>query len=292
MKWTVNEVDAELERLKVPSIVSLGGLARATGIDARTLANKCRNGELGETVKGPRKGLYVLRRRAAEYFAGTGERIWTAAFSRRLPETEITNRVAQPEEEEKWRQPHARNFPRDQRSQVRLLEASNWGNVRTVVDRRASPAGSVLKPRTGAGGYEYVYVTLPPTVQERRRARREGRKPDYRGKNLAVHRLVASAWCDRKRRATEVHHLDGKRANNTVRSLCWVTRKENAQHARLNGGVGRSWGRPGALDPEDVADILTKQLSAKKYSEKYDVGERQIYRIWSGKQWKRMQPKK
>lgn len=291
MKLTAEQVDAELLRLGVGETTTSTGLTRATGIDARTLKNKADAGVMGQKLKGPRKGSYFKREDIAAYFAGPGKAIWEAASSRRVPTVPALPGVGATSPEEEWRRPNPRHFAPDQRPLVALLVVSNLGCVRTAIPRRGSPAGRVLNPPCASGGYRDVYLTLPPSAAEKRRARLEGRSPDRGAKNLAIHRLVASAWCHRKRGATEVHHLDGDRANNAANNLAWVTRKENAEIARQQGGVGRSWGRPSAkLWPEDIADILTRRQTAQQYAEKHGVGVRQIFRIWSGDQWKRMRP--
>jgi hypothetical protein len=289
MSLTIQEVAAELVRLKVPKSVALGRLARLTGIDIRTLRGKLESGLLGEAKKGPRDGTFLRRENAAAYFAGVGKDLWMAAFERRVPMIS-RDKPVEPLGEEQWRRPNPNDFLPEHRTQVGLLAVSSHGRFRTVVDRRGSPAGSYLKPRIGHGGYYSIALSLPPTDEERRIAKAAGVRPDYNQKNLSAHRLVASAFCDHVEGATEVNHKDGDRSNNRADNLEWVTRQENAELARAKGGVGRSWGRPASkLSPEAIADILTRQLSAKAYASKYDVTVRHIYKIWAGDQWKRMQ---
>ena len=51
------------------------------------------------------------------------------------------------------------------------------------------------------------------------------------GTSYYVHRLVAQSHSPNPGMLPEVNHKDGRRANNIVTNLEWVTRQENAQHA-------------------------------------------------------------
>lgn len=48
-----------------------------------------------------------------------------------------------------------------------------------------------------------------------------------KGKNHSIHRLVASAFCQRKENCNIVDHIDGNRTNNHSSNLRWVTCEEN-----------------------------------------------------------------
>lgn len=48
---------------------------------------------------------------------------------------------------------------------------------------------------------------------------------------VAVHRIVAKAFIPNKYDKIEVNHIDGKKENNEVSNLEWVSRKENINHS-------------------------------------------------------------
>lgn len=57
-------------------------------------------------------------------------------------------------------------------------------------------------------------------------------KDKRRGVSIAVHRLVATAFCPKERECQSVvNHKDGIKTNNTASNLEWATQKENMQHA-------------------------------------------------------------
>lgn len=60
---------------------------------------------------------------------------------------------------------------------------------------------------------------------------------DGRRKKEYVHRLVALTFLPNEGRLPEVNHIDGKRDNNTVCNLEWVTRRENIEKSNVFKGV-------------------------------------------------------
>lgn len=88
-------------------------------------------------------------------------------------------------------------------------EVSNTGKVRSVYRYKKE-----LKPMIGREN-RYLYVDLF--------------KPDQR-KRMAVHRIVASAFCENPDNKPFVNHKDEVKSNNNAENLEWVTHKENCNY--------------------------------------------------------------
>ena len=56
-----------------------------------------------------------------------------------------------------------------------------------------------------------------------------------KGKHKRVHRLVASAFCEKRDGCDEVNHKDGNKLNNHADNLEWCTKSENMIHAYRTG---------------------------------------------------------
>jgi hypothetical protein len=82
-------------------------------------------------------------------------------------------------------------------------EASTDGRVRNV-------NGKILTPLKAGTGYQKVIL---------------------RGKQLYIHRLVASAWIGSIPDRWEVNHLNSNRTDNRAANLEICTRSDNMQHA-------------------------------------------------------------
>lgn len=63
---------------------------------------------------------------------------------------------------------------------------------------------------------------------------RVGLNKEGKRKYISVHRLVAMSFLNKDETRNEVNHIDGKKSNNTLGNLEWVTRSENMKHAVEN----------------------------------------------------------
>ena len=54
-------------------------------------------------------------------------------------------------------------------------------------------------------------------------------------KHYYVHRLVADTFYDGDHDNMDVNHIDGNKLNNELPNLEWLSRKENVEHAFING---------------------------------------------------------
>ena len=50
-------------------------------------------------------------------------------------------------------------------------------------------------------------------------------------RQILVHRIIASLFCDKPKDCNQVNHIDGDKTNNHSFNLEWVTAKQNNTHA-------------------------------------------------------------
>jgi len=83
-------------------------------------------------------------------------------------------------------------------------------------------------------------------------------------KTVAAHRLVAKAFIANPDNKPCVNHIDHNRLNNCVENLEWVTAKENAQHALLNGRLEMSMHRGEDNNQSKLTTAQVKEIR-KRY---------------------------
>lgn len=110
------------------------------------------------------------------------------------------------------------------------------------------------------------------------------------GKTLAVHKLVAMAFCQAKNGSTHVNHIDSCRSNNHSTNLEWVTRSENMSHASRYGMLRASANpkRANKLTLEDVRKIRELRSQGASYvfiGRKFSVSRETARQICSGGSW-------
>ena len=96
-----------------------------------------------------------------------------------------------------------------------IYQISNKGNVRrlTFVNNVVSKSKiHPIKPTDNGNGYLIVGLKINGTR-----------------KNHYIHRLVADAFCPKRRGAKVVNHIDFDKYNNTADNLEWCTQKQNVQ---------------------------------------------------------------
>jgi len=142
-------------------------------------------------------------------------------------------------------------------------QISNEGRIRRI---------RILSPAIVSGGY--LAVTL-------------GRRPHR--KTTTLHRLVALAFLGPAPQDHQINHKNGKKRDNRVENLEWVTRKQNAEHATrvLRVWTGERNGRAVLTRTQVVSarkmrahGCLLKDIAAR-----YGVTPQAIYRICKRLTW-------
>ena len=101
-----------------------------------------------------------------------------------------------------------------------------------------------------------------------------------------IHRIVAEAYILNPENKLQVNHIDGKKLNNAVSNLEWVTGKENQRHAFANGLHDAGIQRRKRLSDVTV-EMLRKikeitGISYERISRAYRVPYGTIYRAING----------
>ena len=116
---------------------------------------------------------------------------------------------------------------------VRILKESFLSDKYLVSDEGfvLSQKGKPLKPSKSPNGYYVATICV-----------------DGKPISVAVHTLVARAFCDGYSPELQVNHIDGNKENNRANNLEWVTAGENMKHSAhvlgnycgKNNGLARS----------------------------------------------------
>lgn len=111
-------------------------------------------------------------------------------------------------------------------------------------------------------------------------------------REIGVHRIVLCAFTNKSITYNmQVNHKDGNKENNSLDNLEWVTPSENMQHAynmKLATQIGEknSFSILTEKDVNKICSLLeTGSLSVKQIAALYNVTDREIYAIRSGKLW-------
>lgn len=114
-------------------------------------------------------------------------------------------------------------------------------------------------------------------------------------KKLYVHRLVAETYIPNPNNLDTVNHKDGDKMNNHIDNLEWTTRRDNCEHARLNGlSHNISQGIKNLTYEEylKIFELRDDGLSYRKIAEKLNTNHKRIMDIYKGKRYKDYQKRK
>ena len=124
-------------------------------------------------------------------------------------------------------------------------------------------------------------------------------KPNIKGylfiSNLGyIHKIVAENFIVNSENKPQVNHIDGNKLNNSFENLEWVTCKENIKHAwenKLNLPNNGEKNGASKLTEAQVLEIKKLHLKGEKsldLSKQFNISERTLGRIYSGKSWKHL----
>lgn len=149
-------------------------------------------------------------------------------------------------------------------------EVSSYGRVRSWAVRGATAHrrkwSVILKRKPRSSGYIWHNLRAPDGII-----------------TVAAHALVLAAFVGPRPEGFEAAHLDGKRDNNVISNLKWVTKKENAAHRVLHGTDPIGSRNPRAKIPEGMVPVIRnatfKYGGIRGLAKKLGVSEGTIHRL-------------
>lgn len=147
-----------------------------------------------------------------------------------------------------------------------LYEVSNKGRVRRTIKR-------LLKPRKDRG-----YVRLHFSK-------------DGNSKNVSVHQIVLKAFGPPQQPGQVVNHKNGRKQDNRIENLEWVTIAENIRHRDEVLGTGpQGTGNGQAILTEDdvreIRQLRREGMTCRSISLRYPVGRGAINHVVNRISWK------
>lgn len=112
-----------------------------------------------------------------------------------------------------------------------------------------------------------------------------------RGRQRAIHSLVAQAFLGTMPEGLECRHLDGDKLNCKLSNLAYGTQSENFNDRRRHGTLER---RPRARDtaprltPTDVARIRSTTISGTILAKELGVSHHTVYAVRNRTTWKHL----
>lgn len=151
------------------------------------------------------------------------------------------------------------------------------GNVYSLPRGRGTRKTIVrLNPGHDGGGYSQVVLHL-------------NGEPSH----WFVHRLMATTFLEQPSALhVEVNHKDGRKDNNRLENLEWVTRSQNVKHAYENGLWKPACGEKhkfAKLNEEIVRDIrmrMNEGESSRRIAASYGIAHSTVQRIFQRKAWR------
>lgn len=109
------------------------------------------------------------------------------------------------------------------------------------------------------------------------------------GKTKYVHRYLAEKYIPNPENKPCVNHIDGNPSNNSLDNLEWVTRRENCEHARLNGLSEKKSQGVKSLSYEQYLEMICLResgLSYRKIGQIMNLEYRRVNDTINGKRYK------
>ena len=113
-----------------------------------------------------------------------------------------------------------------------------------------------------------------------------------KSKTVRVHILVAREFVDNPEGKPQVNHINGKKYDNNVNNLEWVTLSENRAHAYRTGlqrclsGENCNFSKLKEIEVVKIKKLIKKGFNDLEISKMFNVSRTNITLIRLGKNWK------
>lgn len=158
-----------------------------------------------------------------------------------------------------------------------FYSVSNLGRVRRDKSPKKRTHG-ILKTKITRNGYVEVQLSANAVVR-----------------SVSVHRLVGFAFLEKPEGKNDINHKNGKRSDNRLDNIEWLSRQENIQHMfTVLGNHGPQGEAAGSakLTMEIVKEIRRTYASGSctqdMLAQRYGVLQNAISRIVNGKRWQHL----
>lgn len=117
-----------------------------------------------------------------------------------------------------------------------------------------------------------------------------GLRKDKKTIMFRMHRLVLLAFQGYPPKGFECAHLNGKKNDNRLRNLRWVSNSENKEHNRIHGvmPIGEKSKKSKLKEAQvyEIKKLYKEGMSQKKIAEKFCISQQHVSGISNNQKWK------